>query len=194
LNNFAIGEIAVEALQDTKVGSHVRVIVAHDGELVTTEEVVDRSDPAIQKIVVINRYASAPPAIGYIKNIGLTHGAFASTVAHDSHNIIACGVSDDDLVQAVNAVIRAHGGISVSDHGNVRMLPLPVAGLMSQESYSTVAQQYTALDAMVKNMGSTLRAPFMTLSFMALLVIPSLKMSDKGLFDGSSFQFCDVHL
>jgi len=194
INNFAVGEISKEALLDPQEGSRVRVIVAHDGELVTTEEIADLTDPSLQKIVVINRYVPAPPAIGYIKNIGLHRGAFASTVAHDSHNIIACGVSDDEILQAVNAVVRARGGISVSDNGKVDVLPLPVGGLMSQESYTDVANKYTVLDRMVKEMGSGLRAPFMTLSFMALLVIPSLKLSDKGLFDGSNFQFCDVHL
>jgi adenine deaminase len=194
INNFVVNEINLDELRDPIAGSRVRVIVAHDGELVTTEEIADVADAAIQKIVVINRYAAAPPAIAYIKNIGLRRGAFASTVAHDSHNIIACGVSDDDILKAVNAVIRAQGGISVSDSSRVDVLPLPVGGLMSQGSYADVAHQYMALDGMVKELGSTLRAPFMTLSFMALLVIPSLKLSDKGLFDGSSFQFCDVHL
>jgi adenine deaminase len=194
INNFVVNEINLDELRDPIAGSRVRVIVAHDGELFTTEEIADVADAAIQKIVVINRYAAAPPAIAYIKNIGLRRGAFASTVAHDSHNIIACGVSDDDILKAVNAVIRAQGGISVSDSSRVDVLPLPVGGLMSQGSYADVAHQYMALDGMVKELGSTLRAPFMTLSFMALLVIPSLKLSDKGLFDGSSFQFCDVHL
>ncbi len=194
VNNFQIEEIGLSDIAgDERVGG-VRAIVAHDGELVTTQEIVDVNDPDVLKIVVVNRYQQAVPAVAYIKGLGLQRGALASTVAHDSHNIVAAGVSDHDILAAINALIRVKGGISVADGGACEVLPLPVAGLMSDAPYIDVARRYADLDALVKSMGSHLRAPFMTLSFMALLVIPSLKLSDKGLFDGSTFQFCDVHV
>lgn len=194
INNFQIAEIGLSDIEDCAPGSSVRAIVAHDGELVTTQEIVNVNDPDVLKIVVVNRYHQAVPAVAYVKGLGLRHGALASTVAHDSHNVVAAGVSDDDILSAINALIRAKGGISVAYNGVCDVLPLPVAGLMSDLSYQDVARRYADLDAQVKKLGSHLRAPFMTLSFMALLVIPSLKLSDQGLFDGSTFQFCDVHV
>jgi len=144
----------------------------------------------ILKIVVVNRYQqSAKPAVAFIKNFGLRTGAIASSVAHDSHNIVAVGVSDKDIVEAINLVINEKGGVSVI-HGNKNnILPLPVAGLMSGHDGYNIAESYHQLDKEVHLMGSKLRAPFMTLSFMALLVIPELKLSDKGLFDGTNFSF-----
>jgi adenine deaminase len=130
--------------------------------------------------------------VGLIKNIGIKNGALASSVAHDSHNIIAVGVSDEDMCTAVNALIDHKGGVCAVSDGALMIVPLPIAGIMSNEDYTTVASTYTALDGMAKSMGSSLRAPFMTLSFMALLVIPSLKLSDQGLFDGEKFEFISV--
>ncbi len=141
-------------------------------------------------MVVINRYKDAPVSIGFIKNFGLKKGAIASSVAHDSHNIIAIGADDESLCRAVNLVIENHGGISCADVGNPsfeKILPLPVAGLMSNDDGYKVAEMYTRLDKAAKDLGSKLSAPFMTLSFMALLVIPHLKLSDLGLFDGDNF-------
>ena len=146
----------------------------------------------VLKIVVVNRYKNAPIAKAFIKNFGLQQGAIASTVAHDSHNIIAVGVDDESLCKAVNLVIKAQGGVSAaaSASGKKLVLALPVAGLMSNSNGYEVAASYTAIDKMVKEeLGSTLAAPFMTLSFMALLVIPHLKLSDLGLFDGDGFAF-----
>jgi adenine deaminase len=140
---------------------------------------------------VINRYQPASPAMAFIKNFGLKTGAIASSVAHDSHNIVAVGVTDEAIAQAVNLVIEKMGGVScVSDQAEM-VLALPVAGLMSAEDGYETAEAYTAIDAMAKSLGSTLSAPFMTLSFMALLVIPHLKLSDKGLFDGDSFRLLE---
>jgi adenine deaminase len=194
INAFHAAMINVEDIRDTHPSSRVRAIVAHDGELVTTAEEVNINDEDVCKLVVLNRYQQAPPAIGYIKGLGIRSGGFASTVAHDCHNIIAAGKNDADIVAAVNALVLCKGGISISDMGSMNVLPLPVGGLMSTASADEVANRYIALDQRVKAMGSTLRAPFMTLSFMALLVIPSLKLSDKGLFDGRTFTFCDVHV
>ena len=137
---------------------------------------------------MLNRYNKAPLAKAFIKNFGLKRGALASSVAHDSHNIVAVGVSDEELSRAVNAVVAEKGGISLADGERVDTLALPVAGLMSTEEGYRVAEIYTRLDADAKRMGSGLQSPFMTLSFMALLVIPRLKLSDLGLFDGDLFQ------
>ena len=145
----------------------------------------------ILKLVVVNRYKAAPPMIAFISNFGLKRGAMASSVAHDSHNVIAVGTNDDDLAEAINAVMKAGGGLSaVCQIENKHLvLPLPVAGLMATGTCAEVAAAYKKLDKAVKSWGSPLRSPYMTLSFMALLVIPSLKLSDRGLFDGSRFEF-----
>jgi len=177
----------------------MRVIEALDGQLITRmlrllptvrrgQAVADpRRD--LLKIAVVNRYAPAAPALGFIRGFGLKRGAMASTIAHDSHNIVAVGTSDQALADAVNAVIAHRGGISVVGRGPPAVLPLPIAGLMSDQDGRMVARQYTELDARAKALGSKLRAPFMTLSFMALLVIPDLKLSDRGLFSGSRWKF-----
>ena len=178
----------------------IPVIEALDGQLSTNKFylpatiindcIVSNIADDILKIVVVNRYHMAPVAKSFIKNFGFRTGAIASTVAHDSHNIVAVGATDEAIAAAINAVIAAEGGISCVDGKNQTLvLPLPVAGLMSTEDGFVVAQQYTAIDAMAKSLGSSLSAPFMTLSFMALLVIPHLKLSDKGIFDGDRFEF-----
>ncbi len=172
----------------------VRVIEAYDSQLVTGEShrppvVTDE----VQKIAVVNRYADAPPAIGFVRGFGLRRGALAASVAHDSHNIVAVGVDDSDLCAAVNSVIDARGGLAVVDGGTHGVLPLEVAGLMGR-SGERVAAGYAKLDAMARGLGSPLAAPFMTLSFMALLVIPALKLSDKGLFDGRTFRFVPMYV
>jgi adenine deaminase len=184
-----------------QAGRRLQVIEALDGQLITRRLAVDArvvdnravSDPSrdVLKIVVVNRYRTSRPAVAFVKNFGLHTGAMASSVAHDSHNVIAVGVTDDDLAAAVNAVMNAGGGLAAVSHrsGDHWVLPLPVAGLMATGSCGEVAHAYQELDAAVKQWGSTLRAPFMTLSFMALLVIPELKLSDQGLFDGKRFEF-----
>jgi adenine deaminase len=183
-------------------GNQIRVIEALDGQLITNELVYDATvvhgnvvgDPLrdILKIVVVNRYQRAKPAVAFIKNFNLKKGAIASSVAHDSHNIICVGVDDESIAKAVNLIIEARGGVSAVNGDEVNVIPLPVAGLMSDDDGYTVARQYKDIDGMAKAMGSTLKAPFMTLSFMALLVIPSLKLSDKGLFEGNRFAFTGV--
>jgi adenine deaminase len=167
------------------------VIEALDGQLITNKMMAGRQDRDILKIVVVNRYKDAPIAKSRIKNMGLKYGAIASSVAHDSHNIVAVGADDESLCRAVNLVIENQGGIACVGPEAEIVLALPVAGLMSNEDGYKVAQAYTAIDAMAKNLGSTLSAPFMTLSFMALLVIPHLKLSDLGLFDGDDFRILE---
>jgi adenine deaminase len=152
--------------------------------------VLSQPDQDILKIVVVNRYHDAPPAMAFIRNFGLKKGAIASTVAHDSHNIIATGCTDEEILRAINLLMLSKGGLCAVDKEEDHLLALPVAGLMSNDDGWEVAKRYIHLDTFVKEkLGSKLRAPYMTLSFMALLVIPQLKLSDKGLFDGSTFRF-----
>ncbi len=174
------------------------VITAEDGQLITGKErmngkvenghFVPDTDRDLLKIAVVNRYSDAKPAIGWIRNFGLKRGAIAGSVAHDSHNIVAVGTNDEDLCAAINLVIDAKGGVSLANGTMRNILPLPVAGIMTDADAYTVAEAYAAIDAQAKALGSTLGAPYMTLSFMALLVIPHLKMSDLGLFDGDAFR------
>jgi adenine deaminase len=202
INNFGITPISVSQLAiDIKDGIHLKpAIVALNGQLLTQQKA---ATPLLQnnfalantqtdclKIVVVNRYGNAPIAKGFIYNFGLQQGALASTVAHDSHNIIAVGCTDDDICAAINLVIKEQGGISAVTQNQQLVIGLPVAGLMSNNDGTTVANAYTQIDNFTKDvLGSTLTAPFMTLSFMALLVIPDLKLSDKGLFSGANFAF-----
>lgn len=182
----------------------VKVIEALDGELITKEacgkpKVVNDNfisdvENDILKIAVVNRYADVKPAVSFIKNFGIRKGALASSVAHDSHNIIAIGATDEELCEAVNTLIETKGGITVIHDGEKVVLPLPVAGIMSDKNGYEVARLYSEISNKVKKLGSKLHSPFMTLSFMALLVIPALKLSDKGLFDGNKFEFTSVNL
>lgn len=206
-NYFHAKPISADSLQVRAVSDTVRAIVALDGELITREEFVKAtiangfaiadSGKDLLKIVVVNRYRNAPPAVGFIRGFGLRQGAIASSVAHDSHNIVAVGTDDELLAKAVNAIIEAQGGISACNNEETKLLPLPVAGLMSADDAYYVAQAYQDIDTFAKQLcapvqAQPLHAPFMTLSFMALLVIPTLKMSDLGLFDGNKFEFAQV--
>jgi adenine deaminase len=193
INQFRAEPISVDSIFDGPTGL-IPVIGCLDGQLITeqillpAEQVTPQND--CLKLVVINRYQKAKPAIAYVKNFGLKNGAIASSVAHDSHNIIAVGVSDEAIVKAVNLVIASKGGLSAVDDNLAHCLELPVAGLMSNADAFAVAKGYGQLHDFSKNeLGSTLGAPFMSLSFMALLVIPHLKLSDLGLFNGDSFSF-----
>lgn len=191
INNFhCLGKDEEEF--ETNASENSFVIEALDGQLITNKipasNKVDLEND-ILKIVVVNRYKDAPVAKAFIKNFGLKKGAIASSVAHDSHNIVAVGVDDESICKAVNFVIESRGGVScVGGEKNITV-PLPVAGLMSAEDGYEVAKKYSAIDKAAKELGSKLSAPYMTLSFMALLVIPHLKLSDMGLFDGDEFRF-----
>ena len=198
INNFNCRKKAAAEFQIPFNGEkEIPVIEALDGQLITNKLmlspktsggfIVSDTERDILKIAVVNRYTDAVVATAFIKNTGLKEGAIASSVAHDSHNIVAAGVDDVSLCNAVNLVIEQQGGVSCVSPQASLVLPLPVAGLMSAEDGYDVANSYTAIDAMAKSLGTTLSAPFMTLSFMALLVIPHLKLSDLGLFDGDSF-------
>jgi adenine deaminase len=186
----------------TAKGATVRVITVTDGQLITGEkcvpariengEVIADLNADILKITVVNRYQDTPPTVALVQNFGLKRGAIASSVAHDSHNIVAVGTNDAEICAAVNALIQCHGGIAVVENNVVHVLPLAVAGLMSDSDGYEVAKQYAELDNWAKQLGSKLTAPFMTLSFMALLVIPDLKLSDRGLFSGQDFRFVSL--
>lgn len=199
INNFSCSEKKVSDFEmPAETNDVVPVIEALDGQLITNR--LDLKVPVrdgkyesdttndILKIVVVNRYFDAPVAKAFIRNFGLKSGALASSVAHDSHNIVAVGTDDESLMRAVNLVIKSNGGVSCVNGKEERVVALPVAGLMSADDGYKIADEYTAIDQMAKNAGSKLGAPFMTLSFMALLVIPHLKLSDKGLFDGDAFR------
>jgi adenine deaminase len=203
INHFNCSPVTVTSLtcnaSEHLVQNKIPVIEALDGQLITRKlmedpliignNIVPDVKRDILKLVVVNRYGNAVPAKAFIKNFGFLSGAIASSVAHDSHNIIAVGTNDEEITFAINLIIEAKGGISCVNGNLKKLLSLPVAGLMSDEDGFKVARLYTELDQMAKSMGSSLAAPFMTLSFMALLVIPSLKLSDKGLFDGNNFRF-----
>lgn len=203
INRFECSEKTIDQFAVESVsGKAVRIIVAQDRLLTTTSatfepRIIDSnvvSDPSrdLLKLAVVNRYHDAPPAIGFVRGFGLRRGAIAGSVAHDSHNIIAVGTTDQEICDAVNAVIENRGGLAAVDGAKRETLPLPVAGLMSNLSCEEVADAYQRLDQMAKDVGCLLQAPFMTLSFLALLVIPSLKLSDKGLFDGDRFELVDL--
>lgn len=202
INNFSTIERSVDDFVLNSDCENIRVIEAEDGELITNEiytkpiikdgNIIPDVENDILKLAVVCRYNNEKPSVAFIKNFGLKKGSIASCVAHDSHNIIAVGVTDEDIKDAVNAVIREKGGISTACDGDVNVLPLPVAGIMTNADGYETAENYVKLDMIAKEFGSKLNAPFMTLSFMALLVIPSLKLSDKGLFDGRKFEFTDI--
>ena len=202
INNFNAKKITLSELKVVPTGDQLKVIVVDDGQLFThsslaTPKIKDNNlvsdiENDVLKLVVYNRYHPSKPAIGFIKNIGLKAGAMASTVSHDSHNIIAVGTSDEEIVSAINQIIDSKGGILACNKSKTVLLALPVAGLMSDEEGSVIAQRYEAADNMVKDMGSKLKAPFMTVAFMSLLVIPKLKLTDKGLFDGRNYCFTDL--
>jgi len=200
--DFAINTPRALNSDGTPAEPQIRVIEALDGQLITNElhedahsiygKLTSDVNNDVLKLAVVERYTNGKPAIGFIKNFGLKKGAIASCVAHDSHNIIAIGVTDEDICNAVNVIIENKGGISAAFDGKTEVLPLPVAGIMTNEDGYKTAEKYTKLDKLAKELGSTLHAPFMTLSFMALLVIPQLKLSDKGLFDGAKFEFVEL--
>ena len=203
-NNF---NTSAKFLSDFKIESSaktIRVIEALEGQLITNEihftpKIIDGNlvsdvENDILKMAVVNRYENAPPAIAFIKNFGLKKGAIASSVAHDCHNIVVVGTSDEEILSAVNLIIQNTGGICAVNGSDKKSLALPVAGIMSDQNGWEAGRLYQEIDAMAKELGSTLKAPFMTLSFMALLVIPDLKLSDKGLFSGNSFSFVDLEV
>jgi adenine deaminase len=204
LNNFNTNKKKLADFRFESSANKIRVIEALDGELVTNQmeaaslivdgNLVSNTATDVLKMTVVNRYKNEAPAIAFIKNFGIKEGAVASSVGHDSHNIIAIGVSDEAICKAVNLIIENRGGICAVNNLEEKIVSLPVAGIMSDKSAKEIGKAYAELDVMAKQMGSTLRAPYMSLSFMALLVIPSLKLSDKGLFDGTSFQFTSLEV
>jgi len=202
INQFNAEKITEEQLQVTPVGDVLNVILVDDGQLFTHSgwsvqktdngNVISDIENDVLKLVVYNRYQPSEPAIGFIKNIGLKSGALASTVSHDSHNIVAVGTTDKEIVSAINQIIESKGGILACDGLRTCLLSLPVGGILSDDEGAVISKQYEEIDAMAKELGSGLKAPFMTLAFMSLLVIPKLKLSDKGLFDGRNFTFVEL--
>lgn len=203
-NNFKTDFKQVSDFKIKATSNRVRVIEALEGQLVTNEiqaeallideNLVSNIDKDILKMTVVNRYQNDIPAMAFIKNFGLKQGAIASSVAHDCHNILAVGVNDELICKAVNAIIKNKGGIVVVTEETEDVIALPIAGIMSDLDAETVGKAYETLSNKAKSLGSSLHAPFMTLSFMALLVIPKLKLSDKGLFDGEKFVFTTLEI
>jgi adenine deaminase len=201
-NHFKATPIAESDIEVMAQSGNIKVIEAIEGQLITKKleltplisenKIVSDINRDVLKIVVLNRYTKSKPAVGFIKNFGFKSGAIASTVAHDSHNIIAVGVNDNEIIRAINLLIKNKGGICLVNHKTEIILPLPVAGIMSNNDGFKVAEDYELLELSAKQLGSSFKAPFMTLSFMALLVIPELKLSDKGLFDGNKFEFTSL--
>lgn len=199
INQFKASKLQVKDIYVKPRGERLKVIVVSDGQLFThagtfepkveNGNVVSDTENDILKLVVYNRYENSKPSVGFIKNIGLKKGALASTVSHDSHNIVAVGTSDEEIVTAINKIIDSKGGILVCNENESYLLPLPVGGLMSPDDGFSVAKNYELVDAKAKEFGSGLNAPFMTVAFMSLLVIPELKLTDKGLFDGINYGF-----
>ncbi len=202
INHFNARKIAEDQLVIQSTGEYLKVILVDDGQLLTqsmlcqpkieNDNVVSDIENDILKLVVYNRYQPSTPSVAFIKNIGLKRGALASTVSHDSHNIVAVGTSDAEITMAINKIIDSKGGILASEGDRTCLLSLPVGGLMSEREGALIAEKYEEVDAMAKELGSTLRAPFMTVAFMSLLVIPELKLGDVGLFDGKLFAFTDL--
>ena len=202
INNFNTTEKKIQDFTVPAEGKKINLIQALDGQIYTEwkqeypkiqgNNVISDPDRDILKISVVNRYADVQPAVAFINNFGLKKGAIAASIAHDSHNIVAVGSNDDDLTKAINLIIRNKGGLSIVHDKDEFLLPLPVGGLMTNDDCFTVSQDYSILDRKAKAFGSLLHAPFMTLSFMALLVIPKLKLSDKGLFNSETFKFTNL--
>lgn len=202
VNNFHCSPKTPEEFKLKSGSDQIRVIEVLDGQLITNELYAEalningyaesNTEQDILKMAVVNRYSDQPVAIAFIKNVGLRSGAIASCVAHDCHNIVVVGTNDEDICKAVNLIIKAKGGISLANGDEALVLELPIAGIMTNQPAEEVAAAYTTLDQRAKALGSTLRAPYMSLSFMALLVIPELKLSDKGLFNGKRFEFTEV--
>jgi len=199
INNFEIKSKKPSDFSIKYTKGKINVIVANEGQLITDITqieptisegfVVSNIKKDILKIAVINRYKESKPSIGFIKNFGLKKGAIASSVAHDSHNIIAVGINDKDICNAVNLIIKSKGGISAVSQEKRDILPLPIAGIICDKPYDWVAKKYIDINKSVKTLGCKLKSPYMTLSFMALPVIPKLKITDKGLFDSEKFKF-----
>lgn len=199
INNFYKNDIDLEQLAVTKISDKLNVIEIIPDSLLTKKKVVDISDKPrildafpekdVLKMVVLNRYSIAKPAIGFVNGFNLKRGAIAGSIAHDSHNIVAVGVDDESILKAIEKIQQYKGGLVVVDHDDFEILPLPIAGLMSDKTCSEVADTYERLSTRVRAMGSLLKAPFMTLAFMSLLVIPEIKLGDRGLFDVNSFEF-----
>ena len=204
LNNFNTDKKLVSDFRYESNQSKIRVIECLDGELVTNEiikdattdngNLVSNTETDILKMTVVNRYENSKSSTAFIKNIGLKEGAIATSIGHDSHNIIAVGVSDEAICKAVNLIIDNKGGICAVSDDSEKVVPLPIAGIMSDQNAETIGKAYSELDEMAKGLGSKLHAPYMSLSFMALLVIPSLKLGDKGLFDGDTFKFTSLEV
>jgi adenine deaminase len=202
LNRFKAEFISAESLIIPPISNKIKVISVTDGELLTESfvanlygisDLISDVNQDILKLIVLNRYEFEQPALAYIHNFNLKKGALASSIAHDSHNIISVGVSNDHIAECVNWIIENKGGVAIHDGEKIHGIPLPIAGIISDQKAEIVAEKYKILNRIAINLGCRLKAPFMTLSFMSLLVIPELKLSNKGLFDSKNFCFTSLY-
>jgi adenine deaminase len=197
VNNFNCEPLNEKDILVRNRKTEIRVIVANEGELLTGEEhftsgesefIVPDVNSDVLKIVVKDRYKDLPAAVGFIKGFGIKDGAFASSIAHDSHNIISVGTNDRDIVNSINEIVKMRGGLSVCSGRKIQSVRLDIGGIMTTRSCEAIAADYDSLNKLTGTMGCSMKAPFMTLSFMALLVIPDLKIGDQGLFDVKKFE------
>lgn len=198
LNVFHHDQIIVSEIE-TSVSGEVTCIQVIPDSILTEKKVVSFGKEPVRfqsdveadllKIIYLNRYFNSKPQVGFIFGIGLKRGAFASSISHDSHNVVAIGCTDEDLVAAINVIIQEKGGLAVQQGNKGLSLPLPVGGIMSDKTGQEVADQYSKLNLELHQMGCPLNSPFMTLSFMSLIVIPRLKIGEKGIFDVDRFEF-----
>ena len=202
INNFNTDVITADSLIVQPYSNRIKVITVTDGELLTKyfigslkgdKDLSSDISQDILKLVVLNRYEKENPAIAFVHNFNLKRGAIASSIAHDSHNIIAIGVSNEDIAGCINWIISHKGGIAAHTGKEIIGIPLPIAGIISDQSAEIVASKYKDLNQIARSLGCKLNAPFMTLSFLSLLVIPELKLSNKGLFDGNTFSFTSLY-
>ncbi|MFW6376140.1 MAG: adenine deaminase C-terminal domain-containing protein, partial [Thermoplasmatota archaeon] len=202
INNFVAKKKAINDFRIKPQDKEINVISIDGKELITKREttapkikdgnVVSDIDRDILKLSMINRYSDQEPSIGFAKGFGIKEGALATSISHDSHNVIGVGTTDGYLCKAVNKIIENKGGMCVITDEEEKCLPLPIAGLMSDKNHTKVSEDYKSIKELSKRTGSELRSPFMTLSFLSLLVIPEIKISDKGLFDVNKFEFIDL--
>jgi len=199
-NTFHLSKISAEQFRIKALAGKAKVIETIPHQIITKKGVHAVKTKAgwavadphrdILKIAVVERHkGTGNIGLGFVKGFGLANGAIASSVAHDSHNIVVVGANDDDMAQAVQGIAQMHGGLIAVKQGRVlASLPLPIMGLMSDRSIEEVRDSLTLLHRMVREMGCTLEEPFMALSFLALPVIPELKITDKGLVDVTQFK------
>ncbi|MCF8357528.1 MAG: adenine deaminase [Prolixibacteraceae bacterium] len=203
INNFHQNKIFLNDVRFPSKNKKINAIRIIEDSIITKKEKYQikenveyfesETEDDILKIVIVNRYKKAKPTVGFVNGFNLKKGAIGSSVAHDSHNIVVIGVSDKEICKAISSIQESKGGLVAVNGNETHLLPLPIGGIMSDKSCEEVSRQYKSLNNIAKEMGCKIHAPFMTLSFMSLLVIPEIKIGDMGLFDVNKFSFINVY-